>query len=161
MIKDFKIFENVNNYDLYHFTDMFSIMKILKDGFINPSYDGGLNDGEEYGISTTRYKSLKWMNNNIRITFDKRKIQHNYKIKPIHWFNMRHYWDNSDDYRKYGTEKKPYTNQNIPANQYEERILTDKPLPIKYIKEITVTNEFYYKKIKKYTNIPIYYDKRF
>lgn len=74
---------------------------------------------------------------------------------------MRHYWDNSDDYRKYGSEKKPYTNQNIPANQYEERIITNKPIPIKYIKKITVIDKIIYKKLKKQTNIPIYYDNRF
>jgi len=91
------------------------------------------------GLSTTRYKNLNWPSTTIRITFDKRELQHRYKIKPIHWFNMKHNWyKGSDDYRQFGADVRPTTYQDVPANQYEERIISDDPIPLKYIKGILI-----------------------
>lgn len=164
MVTDFKIFEKLDDYNLYHFTDLDSIFFILKEKEIVPMFDKMLPEGEEIGISTTRNKNFKWNKSEIRITLDKRELQQHYKIKPIHWFNMRHYWDNSDDYRKYGPEKRPYTNQDIPANQYEERIITPKPVPVRYIKKISVntsTSNYVKKELLKLSNslnIPVVFN---
>jgi hypothetical protein len=135
--------EKVDDYNLYHFTDMFSIQSIIVDGCIYPTYDRMTGDG----VSTTRYKDFKW--SNVRLTLDKRELQNHYKIKPIHWFNKRHkYQKGSDDYRQYGYDVRPETEQNLPANQFEERVVTDKPIPISYIKEIQVTDMSEYNRIK-------------
>jgi hypothetical protein len=146
--------EKVDDNNLYHFTNLESLYEIIKDGSILPFHDKMMDDG----ISTTRNKNLKWLRSNVRLTFDKNELSKRYKIKPFHWFNMKHNWDKSDDYRKYGQDIRPNTNQNIPANQYEERIVTDKPLPISYIKEIEIIRyipKVEFDKLKRITNIPI------
>ena len=76
-------------------------------------------------------------------------------MTPYHWFNIKH---GIEDYRKYGPNKKPYTNQDIPANQYEERIITETPLPLKYIKQIDIIgyiNNDDLSKLKNMIDIPI------
>jgi len=139
-MENLKKFEEFNkelkNY-LYHFTSIDNYKEILKDGFIYPFYDKILGNG----ISTTRYKNFKFMSyNKVMLIFDKDKLKQKYKIKPVHWFNQKHFFDNEDDYRKYGPDKKPITNQEISANQYEERIITDKPIPISYIEDVVFLN---------------------
>lgn len=147
--------EYVNDYSLYHFTDLDSLKSILKDGYIQPDYDKMLG----YGISTTRYKNFKWVGDcKVRLTLDKNELSTRFKIKPYHWFNMKHNYDGRDDYRKYGHDAKPFTNQNIPANQFEERIVTEKQIPVSYIKEIKILSDISAKDLNnliKSTNIPI------
>ncbi len=150
------ILEKLDDYNIYHFTDLDGLYEIFKDGAMFPFYDKVMG----HGISTTRNKNLKWLENfnTIRLVFDKREIKKHYKIKQYHWFNMKHNFDNGDDYRKYGDDKIPHTGQNIPANQYEERIITNKPLPMRYIKEIQITKRIDIKDLenmKNMTDIPI------
>lgn len=141
--------EKTNDYNLYHITNTDSLISILKTGMIEPMYD----KISGYGISLTRYKKLDW-NGNVILVFDKNELSTRYKIKPIHWFNQRH----DKEYRMYGDKAKPYTNQNIPVNQYEERIITENPIPINFIKEIKLKkpNVYMLRKVKKLTTIPIH-----
>lgn len=147
------LMEKIDDYNLYHFTDYDSLISILESGLIEPTYDKLSGSG----LSLTRNKNLKWTDSIIRLTFDKNELTSRYKIKPIHWFNMKHNWQGKDDYRKYGSDKKPETGQNIPANQYEERVLSEKDIPIKYIKSIKILNKDkkLLTKIKKLTNISV------
>ena len=135
-----KLNERVDDYNLYHFTDINSLEEILEDGWlytVHDKYNGNKS------LSTTRNKNFKWLRNNIRITFDKRELSNHYKIKPYHWFNDRH----GVDYRSGGDNTTPH-NQNIPANQYEERVISDSPIPIKYIKDIDIIGKATEKELK-------------
>lgn len=44
------------------------------------------------GLTLTRNKNLECPNSNGRIAFDKNELKQRYKIKPVHWFNMKHFW---------------------------------------------------------------------
>lgn len=156
MIKKYSEFitEAVDDYSLYHFTDLDSLYEILEDGSVYPFYDKVFQND---GVSMTRNKNLSWIKNGIRLVFDKRELATRYKIKPCHWFNMRHFWDNKDDYRQYG-DVNPNTGQDIPANQYEERVVTENPIPVSFIKQIDILfniDKSDLDKLRKLTNIPI------
>lgn len=131
------ITEHVNDYSLYHFTDIDSLKDILKDESLYPMYDKISGQG----ISTTRYKDFKWSGNEVTIIFDKSKVKTRYKIKPVHWFNMSHNWQGGDDYRQYGHDARPRTKQDIPANQYEERIVSENPIPVSFIDRIVLNKK--------------------
>jgi len=159
MINYMKSFENwlnekLDDYNLYHFTDINSLKNIIIDEYIIPSHQIS-EDETPIGISTTRLKNLMW--EDVRLTFDKRELQFKYKIKPIHWFNIQKI--NNNDYRQYGHDKK-LANGKIPVNQFEERIITKTGIPIRYVKEIQIKDKKNQKIVKRWLddnslNIPI------
>ncbi len=156
MIKKYSEFINeaVDDYSLYHFTDLDSLYEILEDGSVYPFYDKVFQND---GVSMTRNKDLKWVSSKIRLVFDKRELATRYKIKPLHWFNIRHFSGEKDDYRQYG-DVRPNTKQDIPANQYEERVITENPIPVSFIKQIDIISYIPASdrdKLRKLTNIPI------
>jgi len=130
---NYMINEKIDDYNLYHFTTVESLYEIYKDGWLYTIYDK--YNGNK-ALSTTRNKNLNWFTkkNNIRLSFDKRELSKKYKIKPYHWFNDRH----GVDYRSKGNNATPNGNQDIPVNQYEERVISNNPIPIKYITDINI-----------------------
>ena len=97
---------------LYHWTGLKSLYLILKSGFINPSTED--RDDFNRGISTTRSKEYSYGRFPVKIVLDGDLISHKYKIKPLNWWN----------------------NTKATHSEFEERIITNKAIPINYIDEI-------------------------
>jgi len=145
----FKLYESILeedfNYNLYHFTTMDKLKSILIDKKIKGNTDPKVSGSRIFkqhgypseGISTTRDKNLHWTGTNVRIVLDKRKLKNRFKIIPLHWFNMR-YNVQGVNYRGWGNKK--LTNKEIPMNQAEERVITQKGIPIDYIEKIELIN---------------------
>lgn len=139
----------LNKNFLYHFTKSNSFIKILEDGNIFP-YGDSISG---VGVSLTRKSNLIWEDTNMRLTFDKNELRYLYKIKPIHWFNIKH----CTDYRQCGEDIKVYFDQKTPANQFEERVVTNNPIPIKYIKEIKIVGDISDTELEKITKLVKYF----
>lgn len=114
---------NENRADLYHGCTLPRAISILKSGYIHPS-----NYDDHDGISLTRDPNL-WFaqgekgRGNVTFVLDQNKIRQNFKLKPYDW--LAH--DESDGHDGWS-----------PREESEERIFTDKPLPVNnsYVKEI-------------------------
>ena len=161
--------DDVNDFNVYHFTTIENLYSILNDGGIKVNKDPVISGGRvldefghpTFGISTTRNKNLKWGYCNIRLVFDKRKLKNKYKIMPVHWFNMKNKLDSDkwDDNRKYGDIT---VRNNISVNQYEERVIADN-IPLHFVKQIDIINNSNaseltqedINKLKRLTDIPV------
>lgn len=112
---------NENNFqDLYHFTDVKSLLKIIEDNQLG-------EDSAE--VSLTRNKNLNkhsiGKHKTVKIVIDGNKLRHNYKLRPYHWGSDTFWKSSGSDPAKFNDE-------------FEEQ--TEKPIKnlIKYVKEITV-----------------------
>lgn len=100
---------------LYHFTTDDKLDSILSSNTLIGSEFGNPDDNL-VGVSTTRNKNLNYDNSTVKITLDKNKLKHNYKIIPYD------YWQ-----RDYNVPNNPQT-----VDEDEEIILT----PRGYVKNI-------------------------
>lgn len=122
---------------LYHATSEFRVQGILKNGFKPWTHHksskllmpGG--DDKVPGVSATR--SFKFAMNWGAVIFEleQREITQRYKIIPIQFFTD----DDLAATRPNRARVKDYSGHD---NEYEEFIVTSKPLPPKYIKRIWV-----------------------
>lgn len=139
-LKDY-IFEAME--ELYHFTNAYNLVDILKDDTWVSSND---NDEELY-ISTTRTRNANFGyptgllddDNVVRVVFDGKKLNSKFKIKSVDKMHgkrlaVKANWPNPDDYDKYFNAHQT----NVEA---EDRVLVNAetvPHVSKYIKAIHV-----------------------
>lgn len=129
--------------ELYHFTNAYNLVNILKDDTWIASND---YDKELY-ISTTRMRNANLGypteliddTNMVRVVFDGAKLNSKYKIKPVDkmkgkWMAIKANWAEPDSFDKYFDRHQT----NVEA---EDRVFvnTEKILGVcKYIKEIHI-----------------------
>lgn len=149
---------------VYHFTQPYYLVSILKDNNFHASINIGskadydTSKGKFYFFSTTRSKTKRYYNRDVKIALDGRKLANKYKGFPID------YWQYSKNPKDY-TDKSGYR-QALLSSEEEDRIVLDKPYienAKSYIKEIHVlinkqTRYDVIESIEKYKdNIPVYY----
>lgn len=160
-INSYKVFEGKQVGNLYHFTNIESIIEMARQkkiGF-SPNDLGHMKQYEKWSgsISTTRRFDFKWQG--VRLVLDGNKISNKFVIKPIHFFNIRGMDDDEfpriykngksyrykEDIRQLGTKAKD--NYNTEINQMEERIFGkfgDKiEFSKKFVKEIVILQSTY------------------
>lgn len=106
---------------LYHCTTVKSAVKILDSDRLIPSdRSSGIRGDNRQSISFTRDKSYSVADDScIQLVFDQRKLSQNYAIMPI---------------------SEPGFSRESGWTESEERLLTNKPIPVKkYLREIEVT----------------------
>lgn len=131
-------------------------------------------------ISTTRSYNLKWAGGDIRLTLDGDKLKNNYRIKPMHYFNiinrillgkfkktydLRDFSNIEEKNKRFEQYCKNYYDTNL--NQFEERILysgrgCDNIKLEKYLLRLDTNNESVYNNFKnKFSNIDFNYVKEY
>lgn len=125
---------------LYHFISTKHLNFILKNNFclkfVPPDCNEQLLLKDRY-ISTTRKFNLNWCSD-LRLVFNQNKLKRDFRIKPIHYFNIinkslnNNNFDNVYDLRDVSNielKNKKYLNNHakneydIQLNQFEERII--------------------------------------
>lgn len=130
--------------ELYHFTNAYNFINIIKDDEWMASCEGN-----EYFISTTRTKNatigyptqLIDKDNVIRIVFDGRRLNNNFKIKPVDkmrgkMWAIKSTWKNPEDFELY--KKEILTQGNTES---EDRVYVNResiPNAHLYIKEVHI-----------------------
>lgn len=129
---------------VYHFTYLDNLLNILENNkiYLTPSFgitsDANINSGKLYSLSLTRSKNvmqnyrgigknLKYASEKVRIEFDGRRLNANYKSKPVD------YWQTP--------KTKETTTMSNSYDELEDRIVSDKneiPQINKYISKIDI-----------------------
>jgi hypothetical protein len=124
---------------LYHFTNPYNLISILKENNFHSSINIGstadfkTSGGKFYFFSTTRSKIKRYINRNVKIVLDGRKLGTKYKGLPID------YWGYSKDPKDW-PDKSSYRTA-LLSSEEEDRIVLDKPYidnAKSYIKEIHI-----------------------
>lgn len=160
--------------ELYHFTNAYNLVDILKDDTWVSSNDYG----KELYISTTRTRNgnfgyptgLLDDDNVVRVVFDGAKLNSKYKIKPVDKMKgkrlaIKANWPNPDDYDKYfnahqtnvEAEDRVFVNkETIPnVSRYIKAIhINLSNIENKYLKDIEKYCKQYNIELKKYKNYP-------
>lgn len=137
---------------LYHGTEVQHLQSILleKKGIL-PRTEHTKRDmmlsrwGNVQGISTSRsfHYAAQYRDNQVVLELDQAALMHRYQIRPIQYWQG---YDMQTDKRKNDARIKGRIYRRdggvTRANEFEEFILTDKPLPVKYIKHIYVEERY-------------------
>lgn len=159
-------------HELYHFTNAYNLVDIMKDDTWLSSND----HDEELYVSTTRIKNANFGyptgllddNNVVRVVFDGTKLNSKYKIKPVDKMHgkrlaIKANWSNPDDYDKYfnahqtnvEAEDRVYVNSNkiTSIHKYIKSIhINLSNIDSKYIKDISEYCKKFDIELKKYKN---------
>lgn len=164
--------------ELYHFTNAYNLVNILKDDTWASSIDYD-NDYQEYPyISTTRTKygnigyptGLMDDTNVVRVVFDGAKLNSKYKIKPVDkmkgkWMAIKANWAEPDKFDKHfdGLQTNVEAEDRVFVNaekikgisKYIKAIhINMSNIENKYLKEISKYCTEYDIELKRYKNFP-------
>lgn len=156
---------------LYHGTKIDFFSDIMRDKFIDPKTQhlewkllkrkiDPKNDDSAWsqrkGISLTRSLPFAMHWGQVVIVLDQQKLTHRYKLVPIQ------FWQDRPDHKEQVAPQPSRSPDTYGrTNEYEEFVMTDKPVSINYATGIIVRNSRYaeliYDKLKKYkVDLPIY-----